>query len=191
MRSAAVGFTLQTGVIAFGVCFTSHGFTPRQLEAEEACLLLDYGCGITSAVARPTVSATDLSRADYIAAQSCLSNAWFTGCTVPKYLAFLGNASKSSVFLNQCDISWRISANYIRRIRGVGLTQSERSQLCLCPLTMLADAYRELRRKQMSHLRRFVKARARRLSLCFHEALTNAAISSALVSSAKCPPSSR
>ena len=69
MRSAAVGLHFANRTNRFWRVLHLAGFTARQFEPEEARLLLDHGCGITSAVARPTVSATDLSRADYIAAQ--------------------------------------------------------------------------------------------------------------------------
>src|SRR6202789_4740941 len=68
MRSAAVGLHFANRSNRFWRVLHLAGFTARQLEPQEARLLLDYGCGITSAVARPTVSATGLSRADYIAA---------------------------------------------------------------------------------------------------------------------------
>ena len=69
MRSAAVGLNFANRSNRFWRVLHLAGFTARQLEPEEARLLLDYGCGITSAVARPTVSATDLTQADYIAAR--------------------------------------------------------------------------------------------------------------------------
>src|SRR5580698_9996049 len=68
MRSAAVGLNFANRSNRFWRVLHLAGFTDRQLEPEEARLLLDYGCGITSAVARATVSATHLRRADYIAA---------------------------------------------------------------------------------------------------------------------------
>src|SRR5271155_3069886 len=62
MRSAAVGLHFANRSNRFWRVLHLAGFTTRQFEPEEARLLLDYGCGITSAVARPTVSATDLGR---------------------------------------------------------------------------------------------------------------------------------
>jgi TDG/mug DNA glycosylase family protein len=69
MRSAAVGLPFANRSNRFWRVLHLAGFTPRQLEPEEALPLLDHGCGLTSAVGRPTVGATDLSRADYIAAR--------------------------------------------------------------------------------------------------------------------------
>ncbi|MGU3414634.1 G/U mismatch-specific DNA glycosylase [Enterobacteriaceae bacterium C34A] len=37
------------------------GFTDRQLKPEEASLMLDYGCGVTKLVERPTVQASEIA----------------------------------------------------------------------------------------------------------------------------------
>jgi double-stranded uracil-DNA glycosylase len=75
MRSAAVGLNFVNRSNRFWRVLHLAGFTARQLEPEEAGLLLEYGCGITSAVARPTVGAGDLSRADYIAGRPVFEHA--------------------------------------------------------------------------------------------------------------------
>jgi len=107
MRSAAVGLPFANRSNRFWRVLHLAGFTTRQLEPEEALLLLDHGCGLTSAVGRPTVSATDLSRADYIAARPVFE------CKIakyrPRYLAFLGKPAVS-VFLNQRNISWGLQS---------------------------------------------------------------------------------
>jgi double-stranded uracil-DNA glycosylase len=103
MRSAAVGLHFATRSNRFWRVLYLAGFTARQLEPKEACLLLDYGCGITSAVARPTVGAADLSRADYIAARPFFKRK--IAKYRPRYLAFLGKPA-CSVFLNRRDLSW-------------------------------------------------------------------------------------
>jgi TDG/mug DNA glycosylase family protein len=79
------------------------GFTSSQLEPRDARLLLDYGYGITSAVDRPTTMATDLRRADFIAARPAfeLKIAKYK----PRYVAFLGKPA-CAVFLDQRNISW-------------------------------------------------------------------------------------
>jgi double-stranded uracil-DNA glycosylase len=103
MRSAAVGLHFANRSNRFWRVLHLAGFTARQLEPEEARLLLDYSCGITSAVVRPTVSATDLSRADYIAARPVFERK--IAKYRPRYVAFLGKPA-CSVFLNQRDLSW-------------------------------------------------------------------------------------
>jgi double-stranded uracil-DNA glycosylase len=103
MHSAAVGLHFATRSNRFWRVLHLAGFTARQLQPEEARLLLNYGCGITSAVTRPTVSATDLSRADYTAARPVFERK--IAKYRPRYLAFLGKPAVS-VFLNQRDLSW-------------------------------------------------------------------------------------
>jgi TDG/mug DNA glycosylase family protein len=103
MRSATVGLHFANRSNRFWRVLHLAGFTSRRLEPEEASLLLDHGCGITSAVARPTVSATELSRADYIAARPAFEHK--IANYQPRYLAFLGKPAYSA-FLNQRDLSW-------------------------------------------------------------------------------------
>src|ERR1700722_18687561 len=103
MRSATVGLHFANRSNRFWRVLHLAGFTSEQLEPEEARLLLDYGCGITSAVTRPTVSATDLSRADYVAARPFFERN--IARYKPRYLAFLGKPA-CSVFMNQRDLSW-------------------------------------------------------------------------------------
>jgi TDG/mug DNA glycosylase family protein len=102
-RSAALGLHFANRTNRFWRVLHLAGFTDRQLEPEEARLLLDYGYGITSAVARPTVSATDLTRADYIAALPVFQRK--IAKHRPRHLAFLGKPA-CSVFLNRRHICW-------------------------------------------------------------------------------------
>src|SRR5271165_1783754 len=103
MRSAAVGLPFANRSNRFWRVLHLAGFTTRQLEPDEAPLLLEYGCGLTSAVARPTVSATHLRRADFIAARPVFERK--IAKYKPRYLAFLGKPAVS-VFLKQRDIAW-------------------------------------------------------------------------------------
>src|SRR5580658_8471282 len=103
MRSAAVGLPFANRTNRFWRVLHLAGFTTRQLEPEEALLLIDHGCGLTSAVGRPTARATELSRADYTAARPVFERK--IAKYRPRYLAFLGKPAVS-VFLNQRNVSW-------------------------------------------------------------------------------------
>lgn len=140
MRSAAVGLHFANRSNRFWRVLHLAGFTARQFEPEEARLLLDYGCGITSAVARPTVSATDLTRADYIAALPVFQRK--IAKHRPGYLAFLGKPA-CSVFLNQRDISWGLQPT---KLAGstVWVLPSPSGLNRTFPIGRLTDAYREL-----------------------------------------------
>jgi TDG/mug DNA glycosylase family protein len=79
------------------------GFTPELLTAEDDRSLLRYGCGITAAVARPTVSAQELSRDDYLEAASELADK--ITLYAPRFIAFLGKAGYAAM-TRQRDIDW-------------------------------------------------------------------------------------
>jgi TDG/mug DNA glycosylase family protein len=140
MRSAAVGLHFVNRSNRFWRVLHLAGFTARQLEPEEALLLLDYGYGITSAVARPTVSATHLSRADYIAARPAFERK--IAKYKPRYLAFLGKPA-SSVFLNQRKISWGLQPTTLGE-SAVWISPNPSGLNRAFSIGMLTDAYREL-----------------------------------------------
>jgi TDG/mug DNA glycosylase family protein len=79
------------------------GFTPRLLRADEERELLQYGCGVTSAVSRPTKSANELKRSDYVGAAPALENK--IRKFAPANLAFLGKAAYAAISL-RADIEW-------------------------------------------------------------------------------------
>jgi double-stranded uracil-DNA glycosylase len=140
MRSAAAGLHFANRTNRFWRVLHHAGFTTRQLEPEEAPLLLDYGCGLTSAVERPTVSATDLTRADYTAARPIFERKIAT--YKPRYLAFLGKPA-CSVFLNQRNLSWGPQPT---RLGGssVWVLPNPSGLNCAFSIAMLANAYRQL-----------------------------------------------
>jgi TDG/mug DNA glycosylase family protein len=140
MKSAAIGRHFANRTNRFWRVLHLAGFTDRQLEPEEAGLLLDYGYGITSAVARPTASATELTRADYIAALPAFQRR-ITRYT-PGYLAFLGKPA-CSVFLNQRDISWGLQPTKLAGA-AVWVLPSPSGLNRAFPIGRLTDAYREL-----------------------------------------------
>jgi TDG/mug DNA glycosylase family protein len=140
MRSASVGLHFANRSNRFWRVLHLAGFTGRRLEPEEARFLLDYGCGITSAVARPTISATDLSRADYIAARPLLERK-ITKYR-PRYLAFLGKPA-CSVFLNQRSLSWGLQPTTLGG-SAVWVLPNPSGLNRAFTVGMLTDAYREL-----------------------------------------------
>ncbi len=140
MRSAAAGLHFANRTNRFWRVLHLAGFTTRQLEPEEACLLLDYGCGLTSAVPRPTVSASDLTRADYIAARPAFERK--IAKYRPRYLAFLGKAA-ASVFLNQRDLSWGLQPTKLGG-SAVWILPNPSGLNCAFTIGMLTDAYRPL-----------------------------------------------
>jgi TDG/mug DNA glycosylase family protein len=140
MRSAAAGHHFANGTNRFWRVIHLAGFTPKQLNPEEASKLLDYGCGLTSAVERPTVGAGDLTRADFIEARPRFERK--IKRYRPRYLAFLGKPA-CSAFLNQRELSWgRQSTSFGGAI--VWVLPNPSGLNCAFTLEMLTAAYKEL-----------------------------------------------
>lgn len=79
------------------------GFTPRLLRAEEEREMLRYGLGLTSAVSRPTKSASELRKRDYITAAPALEDK--IRKLAPGNLAFLGKAAYAAISL-RAHVEW-------------------------------------------------------------------------------------
>ena len=79
------------------------GFTREEIAPENGELILTYRCGLTTAVARPTSRADELSRDDFERAASGL----FTKVArySPRYVAFLGKPAFSTIFSRKL-VSW-------------------------------------------------------------------------------------
>lgn len=140
MRSAAVGLHFANRSNRFWRVLHLAGFTARQLDPEEARLLLDYGCGITSAVTRPTVSANQLAQADYIAARPAFERK--IAKYRPRYLAFLGKPA-CSVFLNRRDLSWGLQPTTFGG-SAIWVLPNPSGLNCAFTIRMLTDAYCQL-----------------------------------------------
>ncbi|MDN6858979.1 G/U mismatch-specific DNA glycosylase [Pseudomonas sp. CAN2814] len=86
------------------------GFSAELLDAEHDARLLDYGCGLTTAVARPTVSAQSISAQEYrLAAQSLEQR---IAHYAPRCLAFLGKAAYSAIS-GQGQLDWGEQAAHL------------------------------------------------------------------------------
>jgi len=71
------------------------GFTPVQLRPEEDRRLLDYGCGSTAAVSRPTASASELTPGELRDAATALERK--IEHFRPAYIAFLGKTAYAAI----------------------------------------------------------------------------------------------
>ena len=72
------------------------GFTPQEIVPEHGESILTYRCGLTTAVARPTSRADELSRDEFARAASELSAK--IARYSPGYVAFLGKAAFAAIF---------------------------------------------------------------------------------------------
>jgi TDG/mug DNA glycosylase family protein len=103
MQSAAVGHHFATRSNRFWRVLYRSGFTPELILPENGRSLLHYGCGLTSAVAKPTVGANELSRSDFVAARPKLESK--IRRFAPRYLAFLGKPAVAAIF-NMREVAW-------------------------------------------------------------------------------------
>ena len=79
------------------------GFTPYQIHPEDDHTILHYGFGLTAAVERPTVKASDLTLHDFRAAAESLERK--VRHYHPRIFAFLGKPAFAAIF-NKRSVVW-------------------------------------------------------------------------------------
>lgn len=79
------------------------GFTPHLMDAAEDHTILQYGCGLTAAVQRPTVKASELSSHEFHSSVGELKRKMKK--YRPRCLAFLGKPAYAAIF-RQRSVSW-------------------------------------------------------------------------------------
>lgn len=79
------------------------GFTPQLLSSEDDTSILKYGYGLTAAVARPTVRASDLARGEFHLAVEALELK--IRRYHPRFLAFLGKPAYAAI-THQRSVAW-------------------------------------------------------------------------------------
>ncbi|MEZ0359654.1 G/U mismatch-specific DNA glycosylase [Mycobacterium sp. SA01] len=103
LTAAADGHNFSSPTNRFWSVIHLAGFTDRRLSAAEERTLLQYGCGITAVVARPTSSAREVSTLEI--QQAVLSFESTMRAVSPRVLAFLGKPA-ISVVLGTPAVSW-------------------------------------------------------------------------------------
>jgi double-stranded uracil-DNA glycosylase len=109
--------------------------------ADEERALLEYGCGLTSAVSRPTKSASELKRQDYLRAAPILENK--IRKFAPANLAFLGKAAYAAISL-RANVEWGRQPEEFAGA-GVWLLPNPSGLNRAFTLTTLTEHYLELR----------------------------------------------
>ena len=79
------------------------GFTPHVIQSESDRTILQYGCGLTAAVERPTVRASELTSHEFHEAAKELERK--LSRYGPRYLAFLGKPAFAAIF-RQRTVAW-------------------------------------------------------------------------------------
>lgn len=86
------------------------GFTPELIDAKEDKTLLEFGCGVTAAVSRPTARANELVRHEYLLAKRDLLKK-LERCR-PAHVAFLGKPAFEAMFAVR-GAAWGLQAEAI------------------------------------------------------------------------------
>ena len=103
MLAAATGHHFAGRVNRFWKTLHLAGFTPTLFAPEDDRHLLEFGCGITSVVRRPTAGADDLAAEEFASAVAPF-DALLARYT-PRYVAFLGKAGYAAL-AGQRDVTW-------------------------------------------------------------------------------------
>jgi TDG/mug DNA glycosylase family protein len=141
LQAAATGFHFVNRSNRFWRAIHLAGFTPEEIAPQDDRRILDYRCGLTTFVARPTAGAHELSGVEFSEAAAGFAQriAPFT----PRYVAFLGKAAFAALSGNR-QISWGLQAG---SVAGASLwvlpNPSGRNRAFT--LIQLVDAYRDLR----------------------------------------------
>ncbi len=117
------------------------GFTDRQLKPQEAQHLLDYRCGVTKLVDRPTVQANEVSKQELHAGGRKLIEK--IEDYQPQALAILGKQAYEQGF-SQRGAQWETNAHHWF---DADLVLPNPSGLSRVSLEKLVEAYRELDRR--------------------------------------------
>jgi TDG/mug DNA glycosylase family protein len=95
MRAASTGHHFEGRNNRFWRVLHLAGFTPEQIRPEDDHTVLQYGCGLTTVVPRPTARAAQLSRAEIELAGDAFRQK--IDHFAPRHLAFLGKMAFSAI----------------------------------------------------------------------------------------------
>lgn len=96
LSAARAGHHFSNGSNRFWRVLYLAGFTPHLIQSESDRTILQYGCGLTAAVARPTVSASELTSNEFREAAEALERK--LNRYRPRHLAFLGKPAFAAIF---------------------------------------------------------------------------------------------
>lgn len=139
--AAASGHHFEGRQNRFWPVLRQAGFTPRLMAPHEDRELLGCGYGLTTVVARPTASARELSRAEYLAAAQDLERK--LARLHPRCIAFLGKAAYAAMSGRKL-VDWGAQAVPFAGV-GVWILPNPSGLNRGFGLDALVGAYRELR----------------------------------------------
>ncbi|KJZ52168.1 G/U mismatch-specific DNA glycosylase [Pseudomonas marginalis] len=139
--SAALGLHFANRSNRFWRTLHRAGFTPQEIRPEDGRTLLDYHCGLTTVVERPTASAGELARHEFTDAAAAFEQKIHRHA--PRFVAFLGKAGYSALS-GQREIGWGLQP---KRLGGasVWVLPNPSGRNLAFSLEQLVEAYQSLR----------------------------------------------
>lgn len=138
--AAKSGHNFSAGSNRFWPVLHLAGFTPHRIVPADERMLLQYGCGVTALVARPTREGREVSRAEFQASEAAFERK--IARYAPRWVAFLGKAGVAALIGTAPD--W---GRQELRVGGaqVWVLPNPSGLNRAFPLEALVAAYRELR----------------------------------------------
>ncbi len=130
LKSAMEGHNFSGRSNRFWKVLHQAGFTPHQIIPQSDATILNYGYGLTTAVARATVRADELSKEEFHASIEQFKHK--IEKYKPRYLAFLGKPAYQA-FSGKKVIQWGLQEEKVLQHNCLGVTQPKRVKPQLYP----------------------------------------------------------
>ena len=119
------------------------GFTPTQIDPMNDTSLLSFGCGLTTVAERPTASADEITKDEFLAGGLALRQK--IERYTPRYVAFLGKAAFAAI-AEKREVSWGRQPAAIGGA-AIWILPNPSGRNRSFGLAALVDAYSQLRRE--------------------------------------------
>lgn len=147
LSAARAGHHFSNGSNRFWRVLYLAGFTPHLILPADDRMILHYGCGLTAAVARPTVGASELTIRELRESAGELERK--IRRYGPRFLAFMGKPAFAAIF-QQRSIAWGKQAMRFGGAEVWGLPNPSGLNWAFT-LEALTSAYQELRSASRRH----------------------------------------
>jgi len=146
LKAAATGHHFMGRSNRFWRTLHLAGFTPHEVPPENDRTILEYQCGLTTVVERPTARADQLSADEFKAAAARFESKITR--YAPRFVAFLGKAAYSALS-GQKEIAWGLQPHTLGRA-AVWVLPNPSGRNLGFTLDQLVMAYQQLRLASLS-----------------------------------------